>query len=99
MLVAQNRIANLVTEIDALLAQVPDTEFDNSDGVITVAEGAKFNSGLGKIESSAVHNPFLTEALLTGSIDAVQDYYGPFPLLNPGLELAPVLWKQSTGGN
>ena len=98
MVTAQTRIANLVAELDALLALVPDTEFDTSDGFITVAEGANFNAGLGDIESSAVHNPFLTEALLTSSIDAVQDTYGPFPLLNPNLRLDNVLFKESAGG-
>jgi predicted CXXCH cytochrome family protein len=99
MLTGQGRIANLVAELDALLAQVDPGEFDTSDGVITVAEGANFNAGLGEIPSSAVHNPFLTEALLTSSIQAVQDEYGPFPLLNAGIELSNVLYKESRGGN
>jgi predicted CXXCH cytochrome family protein len=99
LVVAQARIADLVTELDGLLAQVDSTEFDTDDGEYTVAEGANFNAGLGEIESSAVHNPFLTEALLTGSIKAVQDTYGPFPLLNSGLTLSNVLWEQSRGGN
>lgn len=76
LLVAQARIAALVTELDDLLALVPATEFDSDDPVLTVAEGANFNAGLGDIESSAVHNPFLTEALLTASIDAVMSEYG-----------------------
>ena len=70
-LVAQTRIANLVEELNALLDLVPDDQFSTSDDVYTVAEGAKFNAGLGAIESSAIHNPFLTEALLTASIDIV----------------------------
>ena len=44
--------------------------------MFTVAEGARFNQQLGEIESSAVHNPFLTEALLLSSIEAVEDRYG-----------------------
>jgi predicted CXXCH cytochrome family protein len=72
---AQNRIADLVTELDALLAQVPASEFSDEDAVFTIAEGAEFNMKLGEITSSAVHNPFLTEALLDGSIDAVMDAY------------------------
>ncbi len=99
MVTAQNRVANLVAELDALLAQVDPGEFDNTDGFITVAEGANFNAGLGEIESSAVHNPFLTEALLTSSIQAVQDTYGPFPLLNANLELSNVIWERSRDRN
>jgi len=99
MLVAQNRIATLVAELDALLDQVPATAFDRDDGVFTVAEGANFNAGLGDIESSAVHNPFLTEALLTASIAAVQDEYGPFPTLTPNVSLQNIMWELSRGGN
>jgi predicted CXXCH cytochrome family protein len=98
MLVAQARIAALVTELDALLAMVPATEFDSSDNTLTIAEGANFNAGLGDIESSAVHNPFLTEALLTASIDAVRTEYA-LPLLTPGLELGNIMQKLSAGGS
>jgi predicted CXXCH cytochrome family protein len=73
---AQNRIANHVEDLNALLAMVPSTEFSSTDTIFTVAEGAKFNAELGEIESSAVHNPFLTEALLLSSIEAVEDAYG-----------------------
>jgi hypothetical protein len=52
-LVAQTRIANLVEELNALLDLVPDDQFSTSDDVYTVAEGAKFNAGLGAIESFA----------------------------------------------
>lgn len=75
-LVSTGRVADRVADLEALLAQVPATEFDSEDGVLTVAEGALFNQRLGEITSSAVHNPFLTEALLLGSIQAVQDEYG-----------------------
>jgi len=54
--------------------------------VFTVGEGAKFNAGLGAITSSAVHNPFLTEALLTASIQAVTDEYGISPTTTVTLE-------------
>ncbi len=74
--VATSRIAKLVTELDALLALVPSTEFSTSDNVYTVAEGAKFNAGLGSITNSAIHNPFLTEALLTASIALIKTEYG-----------------------
>jgi predicted CXXCH cytochrome family protein len=76
---AQNRISDLVTELEALLDQVvanDPTQIDRSDTVFTVAEGAEFNMKLGRITSSAIHNPFMTEALLDSSIDAVMDRYG-----------------------
>jgi predicted CXXCH cytochrome family protein len=76
---AETRIADLVTQLDDLLAQVPSTEFNDNDSTYTVAEGATFNSKLGANPSSAVHNPFLTEALLRGSIQAVEDTYGVSP--------------------
>ena len=75
-LVAKDRIARLVEELDSLLEQVPDSEFDSDDDIFTTAEGAKFNAGLGSIRSSAIHNPFLTEALLVASIDIVEEEYG-----------------------
>jgi predicted CXXCH cytochrome family protein len=97
--VAKTRIVNLVAQLDALLDQVDPAAFNNNDGILTVAEGANFNAGLGDISSSAVHNPFLMEALLTGSIKAVLDTYGPFPApVAPDL-LVPVLWQNSRGGN
>ena len=72
---AQGRIASRVTELADLLAQVPADQFSDTDTLFTVAEGARFNQELGEIESSAIHNPFLTEALLLSSIDAVMDAY------------------------
>ena len=80
---AQARIANRVTQLNSLLALVPPTQFSSTDTVFTVAEGAKFNAQLGEITSSAVHNPFLTEALLLSSIDAVKARYG-LPALTNG---------------
>ena len=74
--VATDRISALVAELDALLAQVPESEFSREDDVFTIAEGAEFNAGLGDITSSAIHNPFLTEALLTASIRVVREEYG-----------------------
>jgi len=73
---AQTRISDLVTELDLLLDLVDPAQFSRTDTVFTVAEGAEFNMKLGAIESSAVHNPFMTEALLDASIDAVRDEYG-----------------------
>jgi predicted CXXCH cytochrome family protein len=72
---AKTRIANRVAELNGLLAMVPSTQFSSTDKVFTVAEGARFNAELGLIESSAVHNPFLTEALLLASIDIVESTY------------------------
>ena len=76
VLLAKDRITSLVEELEALLAQVPTTEFSTTDNTFTVAEGAHFNAELGAISSSAIHNPFLTEALLTASIDIVESTYG-----------------------
>jgi predicted CXXCH cytochrome family protein len=76
LLLAQGRINGRVADLEAMLALVPGTEISETDTVFTVAEGATFNVELGKIESSAVHNPFLTEALLLSSIEAVEDRYG-----------------------
>jgi predicted CXXCH cytochrome family protein len=72
---AQARINGRRADLESLLAQVPADQFSNTDTLFTVAEGARFNSQLAEIESSAVHNPFLTEALLLSSIDAVRDAY------------------------
>lgn len=95
--VAQVRIDNLLTELDGLLAQVPADQFSSADTLFTVAEGARFNFDLGEIPSSTVHNPFMTEALLTSSIAAVRDTYG-LPLLSHGLELDNVMWELSRRG-
>jgi len=83
---ATTRIADLVEELEALLDQVPGSEFDTSDNVYTTAEGSKFNADLGAIRSSAIHNPFLTEALLTASIKQVEGDYGVSPPVGVVLE-------------
>jgi hypothetical protein len=53
---------------------------DPTVSTFTIAEGAFFNYSLathgGDVYGSTVHNPFLTEALLEFSIDAVEDEYG-----------------------
>ncbi len=59
------------------------TEFNTTDNKITDAEGAFFNVrmigenryGNGD-RSFGAHNPFLSEALLTASADAVEATYG-----------------------
>lgn len=80
---AQLAISTLAAQLDAQLAGVPSSEFDSSDNVLSVAEGAFFNQRLAEIESSAVHNRFLTEALLLSSMQAVQDQYGIAPSMAP----------------
>ena len=72
---ARNDVDDLVQELDSLLQLVAPGEFSDTDTLFTVAEGAKFNLQLGQIESSAIHNPFMTEALLDASIDALHDAY------------------------
>lgn len=72
---ARDRIAGLVSELNALLAKVPAAEFDPLDGRFTSAEGAKFNAALGAMEGSAVHNPLFMEALLIASIEEVESRY------------------------
>lgn len=89
MLLAQGRIADLVEDLESMLDQVPADQFSSADTIFTVAEGAEFNAQLGAIESSAVHNPFMTEALLTSSIQAVQDKYGVSP--SPDLVLRNII--------
>jgi len=73
---ATTDIEDLVADLNALLAQVPASEFDSADTIFTTAEGARFNSLLGEITSSAIHNPFLTKALLRASIRQVEEDYG-----------------------
>ncbi len=59
-----------------LLTQVPSTEFKR-DSVITVAEGALFNVQLVGVDGShGVHNPPYLKALLTATVQAVQQQYG-----------------------
>jgi predicted CXXCH cytochrome family protein len=89
LIVARQRIADLVAELEGLLAQVPTTEFDDTDNLYTTAEGARFNAELGAMAGSPIHNPFLMEALLTASIRQVQDDYGVTPA--PDLSLENVL--------
>lgn len=95
--VATNRIASDVAQLAAQLAGVPSSEFDPDDDVLTVAEGALFNQKLGEITSSAIHNPFLTEALLLGSMQAVQAEYGIAPSISPA-EIARRLREISVSG-
>jgi predicted CXXCH cytochrome family protein len=73
--IATNRIVSLNNQLKALLARVPRSEFSSTDARFTTAEGAQFNTTLADKRGSQVHNPFLMEALLVGSIDAVKLTY------------------------
>jgi hypothetical protein len=70
-----------------LLSLVPPSEYNTTDNLITVAEGVLFNMRLVAEDryangdrSKGAHNPFLSQALLTASIQALNDTYGPFPV-------------------
>jgi predicted CXXCH cytochrome family protein len=76
---ASARITRLVSQLNAQLAQVPASEFSDSDNIYTTAEGARFNVQLALFPGSVIHNPFLIEALLTASIQQVQREYGIAP--------------------
>lgn len=85
--VATARIQALVTELNAMVAQVPASQFSTADSVtITAGEGAKFNASLGAMAGSPVHNPFLMEQLLTSSIKQLQKTYGISPTSNITLQ-------------
>lgn len=87
-LTANQRIADLVAEVDALLAQpAVAADFNLNDGVFTVADGAWFNNELAKLPGTPTHNPFLAEQLLVASINAIQATYGvTAPLTGISLE-------------
>jgi predicted CXXCH cytochrome family protein len=72
----ENRIDLLATTLEGLLSQIPASEFSNTDGRYTSAEGSRFNTELARFPGSAIHNPILIEALLTASIQQVQTQYG-----------------------
>jgi predicted CXXCH cytochrome family protein len=82
---AELRLTNLATQLNAQLAKVPSSEFSTTDNRYSTAEGARFNAQLGLMSGTAVHNPFLAEALLIGSIAQVQKDYGVTP--SAGLDL------------
>jgi len=85
----QLRITTLANTVDAMLKQVPASEFSTSDNRYTTGEGARFNMELGQTAGSFIHNPFLIEALLTGSIVQLRkDYNIPAP---PGIPLENIL--------
>lgn len=73
---ARSRLTELTIALRALLAEVPRSEFNDSDAGLTIAEGARFNAQLADRRGSEVHNPALLEVLLLGSMQAVEDRYG-----------------------
>ncbi len=78
--VANARIDPLIATLDSILALVPPSELDPNTGIFTTAKGSKFNNDLAQVTGSVTHNPFLIEALLRASIQAVNAQYGPFPI-------------------
>ena len=71
----ESQVDGLVTQLNALIAQIPSTEFVTGDGKITTGEGAKFNARLAALPGQPVHNPFLIRTLLTASIQQVEQDY------------------------
>ncbi len=87
MATAETRIDDLANQLDAMLEQLqPGWKTCRAaaggcgpfviDSVYTTAEGAGFNYDLAEYPGSAIHNPFLMEALLTASIKQVTKDYG-----------------------
>lgn len=92
LVAATTRVQRLVDELEELLHEVDPNlaeaggAIDPFNPTFTVAEGAFFNLelatfgseefGTNSVIGSTVHNPFLIEALLIGSIDAVEEEYG-----------------------
>lgn len=93
LIVARARIERLVQEIEPLIAQIPASEFNDQDNRYTTGEGARFNMELAQMTGSAVHNPFLVEALLIASIRQIELDYGitgpPAAVLEPRLTAPP----------
>jgi predicted CXXCH cytochrome family protein len=89
--VADLRISRLIEEVQSLIARIPSSEFSTTDNRYTTAEGTRFNMELAQKKGSIVHNPFLVEALLIGSISQVEIDYGITPslLLSLQPELTP----------
>jgi predicted CXXCH cytochrome family protein len=84
--VVRLRITNLNTQLKSQLARVPASEFSTTDSRYSTAEGSKFNSSLADKVGSEVHNPFLLEALLIGSIQQVQKDYSIAPAATLNLQ-------------
>jgi predicted CXXCH cytochrome family protein len=84
---AELRLTTLAGQLNAQLAKVPASEFSTTDNRYSTAEGARFNAQLALMTGSEVHNPFLVEALLIGSIAQVQQDYGVSPSAGVDLTL------------
>jgi predicted CXXCH cytochrome family protein len=79
LIVVRQRLDNWNAQLKSQLARVPAAEFNPNDNRYSTGEGARFNSQLSDRSGSAVHNPFLMEALLIASIQQVQRDYGISP--------------------
>lgn len=88
MVTAQARIALLDSTLSKQLQQVDPAELKVSS-TITTAKGAQFNLQLAEEPGSVIHNPFLTEALLTASINQMYKDYGIAP--QRGVDLRNIL--------
>lgn len=86
LLTARQRLNTLAATLNAQLARVPASEFSDTDGRYTTAEGARFNAQLGLFRGTETHNPFLAEALLIASIQQVQRDYGVAPAPDVSLQ-------------
>lgn len=75
-IITDTRISGHASTLELLIAGIPASEFDPNDDRYTVGEGSQFNLELARSGGAAVHNPFLIEALLLASIDAVESTYG-----------------------
>lgn len=62
-------------QLATVLAATP-AETASTNATYTVAAGSLFNAQLAELPGSPIHNPFLMEALLTGSISAMTNTYG-----------------------
>jgi predicted CXXCH cytochrome family protein len=88
MITARSRIDAWNAQLKSQLARVPAGEINPSDTRYTTAEGATFNSQLADRSGSVVHNPFLLEALLIGSIQQIETEYNVAPRGNSDLTAA-----------
>ena len=99
--VAELRIKNLAIETNRLVALVKiskPADFSTTDNKITTGEGAAFNSAMAynpttnAMTGATVHNPYLMEALLTGSIAQLKKDYNVN--IVAGLDLGNTLLKK-----
>jgi predicted CXXCH cytochrome family protein len=84
--VVRDRLHTLADALQAMEALVPAAEYDPADTRYTTAEGARFNRELAQFRGSEIHNPWLIEALLRGSIRQLQLDYGLAPPAGINLE-------------